>query len=1015
MAGTKISNLTPDTSLSTTEITTYKVPVSDGTNNFSVTAKILRTFPGTAPVAGDVPTYRTASTDYVAENPRWRILGSSTAYSPTPPTRAITNATNATPIVVTCVDHGLKTGMHCTIAGVLGNTNANGTFEANANTIRITDASNASPIVITTESIHGFINGDEVRVEGVKGNTAANSTGTAENPSWTVVYISTTTFSLTGSVGNAAYDGSGFVSWADKFQLKQLDNSSQVAISNTTGSCGSGATVAITVNAAGQITGVPTAAPGAAGTLYPASATLDLTVTGGGGTGGIVRATTDSGGTVTAFSMTIFTAGSGYTAGTVATGARAMVRLTTATHTFKSYDRVIVTGVTGTTEANNTTADDTWQCFKADATHIDLLGTTYSNAYVSGGTVELAFANDVINIAGNAAYISSVPPGTMTRPGRITLIDCTTEAAANALGFYIGLPIRMKTASTTTYGLIVSLPAVEGYPYTRDAVAPVNGANELTFAGPPLTGTLTELAVGRADMVEVVTVHANKYPYFGSQTDLPLSQLIQGTADTSAFTDRWRASSGGGTLFGTFGDGKLRWMNTDAFMVAYGLGVHVSPTAGFDGIRAGGTLTVTLDRDRAYNAYEQHTDGYAGKGTLIAKSNPFTSGDRMTGLRGQIFYATTGTATTEGTGTVTDTSVVKEGGFCPDALIGYVVGATNATPIVITTAAAHGLTTGCKVSIVSVSVNMAANVSQQAITRVSANSFSLDAIAGNGVYGGIQTTKTITGVTGYKPILTTTNSGTTGTINVTAHGFANPDVVIIENVAQTNVPEGQFTVQSSPPPETDSFTITTTASSSVAGVGGTVYKTPVIVTAVAHGFTTGDTVVIEGVTGNTYANGLRKVTVLTADTFSITDFRSQPTLANGTYAGGGTVTKAGGFVMHGLEATGKELILESLTFANNTGYRIEDLAQSPAVNIDIGGQLVSTQNGYRGIRTARLDNRFVYNEPAEINPLSYDVVLGSRFDVACMSLGNLPGLADSTEEGLGGAEFLTIVLAFVLK
>ena len=42
----------------------------------------------------------------------------------------ITNATNASPIVVTSAGHGLSTGTRVTIAGVLGNTAANGDFNA---------------------------------------------------------------------------------------------------------------------------------------------------------------------------------------------------------------------------------------------------------------------------------------------------------------------------------------------------------------------------------------------------------------------------------------------------------------------------------------------------------------------------------------------------------------------------------------------------------------------------------------------------------------------------------------------------------------------------------------------------------------------------------------------------------------------------------------------------------------------------------------------------------------------
>lgn len=62
-----------------------------------------------------------------------------------------------------------------------------------------------------------------------------------------------------------------------------------------------------------------------------------------------------------------------------------------------------------------------------------------------------------------------------------------------------------------------------------------------------------------------------------------------------------------------------------------------------------------------------------------------------------------------------------------------VTGATNATPIVITTSVAHGLATGALVSISGVGGNTAAN-GKWTITNVTATTFSLDTSVGNGVY-----------------------------------------------------------------------------------------------------------------------------------------------------------------------------------------------------------------------------------------------------------------------------------------
>lgn len=62
--------------------------------------------------------------------------------------------------------------------------------------------------------------------------------------------------------------------------------------------------------------------------------------------------------------------------------------------------------------------------------------------------------------------------------------------------------------------------------------------------------------------------------------------------------------------------------------------------------------------------------------------------------------------------------------------------------------------------------------------------------------------------------------------------------------------------------------------------------TPIVVTSVAHLLRTGDDVVISGVTGNTAANGIRNVTVLSADTFSING-----SVGNGAFVSGGTAQR----------------------------------------------------------------------------------------------------------------------------
>lgn len=70
---------------------------------------------------------------------------------------------------------------------------------------------------------------------------------------------------------------------------------------------------------------------------------------------------------------------------------------------------------------------------------------------------------------------------------------------------------------------------------------------------------------------------------------------------------------------------------------------------------------------------------------------------------------------------------------------------------------------------------------------------------------------------------------------------------------------------------------------------GATNASPIEITSVAHGLSTGNYVVVNGVTGNTAANGFYQVTVTGTDTFTLSG-----SIGNGTYSGGGTWTHVTG-------------------------------------------------------------------------------------------------------------------------
>ena len=61
-----------------------------------------------------------------------------------------------------------------------------------------------------------------------------------------------------------------------------------------------------------------------------------------------------------------------------------LIQITAVGHTFREEDRVTITGVGGTVEANAAN----WRVGLIDADHFDLKGSTFTNAYKSGGTAK---------------------------------------------------------------------------------------------------------------------------------------------------------------------------------------------------------------------------------------------------------------------------------------------------------------------------------------------------------------------------------------------------------------------------------------------------------------------------------------------------------------------------------------------------------------------------------------------------------------------------------------------------
>src|SRR5438874_5879164 len=155
----------------------------------------------------------------------------------------IVGATQANPVVITTASpHGLTTGAHVAIDGVVGMTELNGfvytitvlsptTFRLNGENgtgygayvsggswdVRgtIAAASQGNPVAITSASPHGLVSGDHVTIDNVVGMTELNGR------TFAVTVLSPTTFSLDGENGTAhtAYISGGDWWTADQYRI----------------------------------------------------------------------------------------------------------------------------------------------------------------------------------------------------------------------------------------------------------------------------------------------------------------------------------------------------------------------------------------------------------------------------------------------------------------------------------------------------------------------------------------------------------------------------------------------------------------------------------------------------------------------------------------------------------------------------------------------------------------------------------------------------------------------------
>jgi hypothetical protein len=373
----------------------------------------------------------------------------------------------------------------------------------------VTGATNASPIVITTSAAHGRATGDVVTIAGVGGNTAANGT-------WTLTVVDATHFSLNGSNGlsSGAYTSGGTVNLCTtaSFQADAQGAASSAAIgaitslvtaivgvscTNTTAATGTNAesNSALVTRDRNKLQSLsPNGAKGAyayvatSATLAPYSLSLKggpitrVTVAVNPNTGAVTVTLANASGAPAGVS------GSGQITG--ATNASPIVIQTSGAHGLSTGDLAVIYGVNGNTAANCTLATP-WTITVVDATHFSLNGSTGNGAYTSGGNLEgsdLGLVDALIqaNADPNAVTVVTQAATTLSVTVAATVWvpaaqkSAVVSAVQNALtNYFASVPIGGFTTGVPTPNTMpfdAVLGAVQNAaPYIQDSTLTLNG------------------------------------------------------------------------------------------------------------------------------------------------------------------------------------------------------------------------------------------------------------------------------------------------------------------------------------------------------------------------------------------------------------------------------------------------------------------------------------------------------------------------------------------------------------
>jgi hypothetical protein len=365
--------------------------------------------------------------------------------------------------------------------------------------VAITNATNASPIVVTAAN-HGFLTGNRAIITGVNGNAAANSPA---NAPWPITVIDANTFSLDGSTGNGAYTNGGT---ADVWTQLNAGANTHLFFGIDIGR-GNAANQQFTYGGM-QDNGTPGHRSADAGTTWLAGIDGDGGVTAVDPTNpGIIFGFDDTD-TIRSANQGVdwVTSDQDSVSITNATNASPIV-VTANGHLFQTGDKVTIANVQGITAANSP-ANVPWVVTVIDPNNFSLNGSTGNGAYTSGGFAQgRRFGRNLQNPRTFVRYVALVPNG--ANPATTVYIAEETSLRKSSDGGANFDPKPVRTFDAYVFSVICP-DANRLWVGTGDGqvhFSPDGGSSWQDFS-PGGTGPVTSIAADPGTLDTVAVVYA---------------------------------------------------------------------------------------------------------------------------------------------------------------------------------------------------------------------------------------------------------------------------------------------------------------------------------------------------------------------------------------------------------------------------------------------------------------------------------------------------------------------------